>query len=90
MAITDHIASRIRILRDLSSSVDRIIESDLSWEDKYGLIFSDVLSRKVFEVFLELNLKFEYYDPDASYEEDVNVFAWALKERVNELTPLLT
>ena len=43
----------------------RIIESDLEWREKYDMIFSEEISRKV---------KFDYYDPDCDYEDDTMAF----------------
>jgi hypothetical protein len=47
----------------------KIVNSKLSWEAKYDLIFSDKISKK-------FNLN--YYGPDTSYEEDVMAFMKAL------------
>ena len=47
-----------------------IVESDMSWESKYDLIFSEEISRK----FSSIARGFDYYDPDTTYEEDV--MAW--------------
>lgn len=52
-------------LKELQKRAKRIIASDLDWEEKYNLIFSDDMSCKV---------KFEWYDPDMDYEDDVR--AW--------------
>lgn len=49
----------------------KIIASDLEWQEKYDMIFSEEISRK-----FSLN----YYDPDTSYEEDVMAFMDALDE----------
>lgn len=49
----------------------RIIASDLEWEEKYDMIFSEEISRK---------FSLDYYDPDTSYEEDVMAFMNALDE----------
>jgi len=49
----------------------KIFESDLEWKDKFHLIFSDEISKKV-------NL--DYCDPDTSYEEDVSAFMDAFDE----------
>lgn len=43
----------------------RIIASDLEWKDKYDMIFSEEISRKI---------SLDYYDPDTTYEEDVMAF----------------
>lgn len=47
-----------------------IVESGMSWEAKYDLIFSEEISRK----FSSIARGFDYYDPDTTYEEDV--MAW--------------
>lgn len=49
----------------IKNNVEKIMGSELSWEIKYHLIFSNDIARKV---------NFEYLDPDSSYEEDV--LAW--------------
>jgi hypothetical protein len=43
----------------------KIFDSNLSWEAKFDLIFSENVSRKV-----ELN----WVDPDSSYKDDVTAF----------------
>ena len=54
----------------------RIIASDLEWEEKYDMIFSEEISRK---------FSLDYYDPDTSYEEDVMAFMNALDEYMRNL-----
>lgn len=49
----------------------KIVASDLEWEDKYDMIFSDDVSKKV---------RFDYYDPDTSYQEDVEAFMYGFEE----------
>jgi hypothetical protein len=53
----------------------RIIASDLEWEEKYDMIFSEEVSRK---------FSLSYYDPDTSYEEDVMAFMNALDEHMRK------
>lgn len=53
--------------------------NELEWEDKYDLIFSDNISKKVFEI-----CSMDYYDPDTSYEEDVMAFVNALKRKIED------
>lgn len=43
----------------------RIVSSDLEWEDKYDMIFSEEISKK---------FDFDWCDPDTSYQEDVEAF----------------
>jgi len=52
-------------LKQLHKRAKRIIASDLEWNQKYDLIFSEEMSDKV---------KFDWYDPDMDYEDDV--MAW--------------
>lgn len=50
-----------------------IYESDMTWEQKYDLIFSEEISSQVY---------FDYYDPDCGYEDDVIAFMGAFKEYI--------
>jgi hypothetical protein len=52
-------------LKDLHKRAKKIIASDLDWEIKYNMIFSEDISDKV---------KFDWTDPDMDYEDDVR--AW--------------
>lgn len=54
----------------------RIYDSNLPWDTKYDLIFSENISRKIFSL-----VRLDYYDPDTTYEEDVKAFISALKEK---------
>jgi hypothetical protein len=53
----------------------KIVASDLSWKKKYDMIFSEEVSQK---------FSLDYYDPDTSYEDDVNAFMGALDEYMAE------
>lgn len=64
-------------LRDLQIQVNEIFNSEVSWEVKYDLIFSDQISRRVFTL-----IKLDYYDPDTSYQEDVTAFVNAFNEKM--------
>lgn len=57
-------------LLELHMKAKEIVESNLSWEAKYDLIFSEQLSKRVFQIARG----FDYYDPDTTYEEDVMAF----------------
>jgi hypothetical protein len=57
-----------------------IVEADdLTWDEKYDLIFCDELSGKCFDIAKKLDNKIEYYDPDTTYEEDVMAFVEAIR-----------
>ena len=45
-------------------------ENDEVWEECYDKIFSASVSQKIWKMFPD----FEYFDPDASYYEDVEAF----------------
>jgi hypothetical protein len=73
----------------LNKKIQQLIkEKEVSWEVKYNLIFSKEIFRRIFDLFKELNLTFEYYDPDTSYEEDLTAFAFALEEKMQELSKI--
>lgn len=55
------------------------------WSTAYGLVFSKTCSRRAQELFKELNIDFDYYDPDTSYEEDVEAFALALNNSCEQI-----
>lgn len=61
----------------------------LSWEDKYNLIFSDNVSTKIYKELKAFNIKFEYYDPDQDYEDDINAYVNALKENEERFINIL-
>ena len=56
-----------------------IYESNISWEIKYHLIFSDEVSGVLNKIPLD------YYDPDTSYQEDVMAYIAAIKEKLVEI-----
>lgn len=47
------------------NKVKKIFESDLDWETKYYLIFTKEIQNSVV---------FDWYDPDAGFEEDVRAY----------------
>lgn len=68
-------------LLDLHREALTIWNSELSAEAKYDLIFSDRVSAKV---------PFTWYDPDTSYEEDVEYFMKAFNEYMGKWLQTLT
>lgn len=56
--------------------IETIIQSDLSWEAKYDMIFSPELSQQ----FCRMARGFDWCDPDTTYEEDLMAFYNAAKE----------
>ena len=68
----------------LTKLAEKIVKSDLDWETKYDLIFSDQISKKISET----NINFEHHDPDTSYEDDVKSYVNSLTEKSLELQQL--
>lgn len=57
--------------------MNKIMDSfESNWEEKYDAIFSEDISKVFFETFPN----FDYYDPDATYQEDVCAFVGAVNE----------
>ena len=54
---------------------------DEAWGDAYDNIFGGGLSRIVRECIPN----FDWYDPDADYQDDVCAFVWAVEELMNNL-----
>ena len=62
--------TRMYELYEIYFKAKTIVESDMCWEAKYDLIFSEEICRRFHKLTPGLN----YYDPDTTYEEDV--MAW--------------
>jgi hypothetical protein len=56
-----------------------------SWKMAYDLVFSKDCSQRAYTLLKDLNISFDYYDPDTSYEEDIEAFARALKNTCEEI-----
>lgn len=65
-------------------------EAEKLWDLTYSLVFSDNICRRTRTLFNELNISFDYYDPDTSYEEDVRAYADALNEKVTSIKNLVS
>ena len=49
------------------------------WKNLYDVVFSDDISAAAFEWCRAAGHPLDYYDPDTSYQEDVEAFAQGLK-----------
>ena len=64
--------SKYQELINLNEKVQKLVnQDDVDWELKFDLVFSPDVSRRIFQIFDELNINFDHYDPDTSCEEDV-------------------
>lgn len=52
-------------LKDIHKKAKKIVSSNLSWEEKYNMIFSEEISHKT---------DFYWDDPDMDYEDDVMAY----------------
>ena len=68
-----------------------LIQNDekLNWEDKYLLIFNDHISTKIYDKLKENCIKFEYYDPNSDYEDDVRAYVTALNDNKDRFDAIL-
>lgn len=67
---------QLKKLFDLIDKADSIYESDREWEDKYDQIFDMRIGSQI----SQLGYRFDWYDPDSSYEEDVTYYMNALRD----------
>ncbi len=72
-------------LHDILNVCEELVQSDLQEETVYDMIFSPKISKQVFSLFSQTNVRFDYYDPDSSYHEDYMAFYYALKEHIQLL-----
>lgn len=72
---------RIQEFIKLADQARTIAESEADWETKYDLIFSPYLS----QVIRSLEIQFEWYDPDTTYEADVRAYVSAISAKADEL-----
>jgi predicted RNA-binding protein with EMAP domain len=75
----------IQKLNDILSVAQDIRQSDLPVETQYDMIFSEKISIQAYSIFKELGQSFDYYDPDTSYEEDMDYYIRALSEHISNL-----
>lgn len=77
----------LTIQKELNAIVD-LPEENLSWQSKFELVFSPNYSRKFMDLIKELNLSFDYYDPDCDYVDDVLAFISAMNNTMSEVQSL--
>ena len=62
-----------RELKEIHKKAKKIVSSNLDWEVKYNLIFSDEIAGST---------DFEWYDPDMDYQDDVMAYMDAFDEHM--------
>lgn len=67
------------------NEAETIFKSTASWEIKYDAIFA----MKIHHLIRESGFTFDWYDPDASYEEDVTCYFRALEQFKDNLGDLV-
>lgn len=63
----------------LARYVEDIAWSDRDWETKYDMIFNENVSMRMYKL-----VNFHPYDPDTSYQEDVEAFVRQAMEKASE------
>jgi hypothetical protein len=90
-------ANPVKELNALLDRVEKLIavaaekpESDYDrWKQCYELVFSSSCSQRIRSLFDQLNLRFEYCDPDMDYVDDVRAYGDALAQYRKEIAPFL-
>lgn len=81
-------ARRFLQLRMLAKHGRALQTSGASAEDIYDRIVDASFSQRIFTLFRELGVSFEYHDPDTTYEADVEALLTALDARIERIAPL--
>jgi hypothetical protein len=81
LSIEDSFLKGNGMIKKVFDDITAVYESEASWESKYDRIFGGGLCKR----FRELAPGFSWYDPDASYDDDVCAFYWAAEEYMNNL-----
>ena len=80
--------ARLNFLDDLIEEAYTVYNSEVSWERKYRLIFSEAVSGQIIKALSGLNLVLVWCDPDTSYQEDVTAYINALEELERDIGKL--
>lgn len=75
--------AKVRKFLELARNIMKIYGSEASGKTKYSLIFS--INKEI----AEMDMSFDWFDPDSSYEEDVYAYVQALEEKVEEYKKIL-
>lgn len=77
---------KIKIIKSINDEIQCLVQNTgVDWELKYALIFSENGSQRVISALQDINIHFDWYDPDTSYEEDVRSFSSELDRVVRQL-----
>lgn len=90
-------AAPVTELRALFERVENLIkvaagrpETDYDrWKRCFELVFCDQCSTRIRALLNELNISFDWCDPDMSYDDDVQAYGSALMRLKDEITPFL-
>jgi maltooligosyltrehalose synthase len=69
----------------LTNQARHIMNSGADWSTKFDLIFSDDICIAI----TNLNIPFDWNDPDSGYEDDVRAFVNAITDKSRELMKVL-
>lgn len=75
------IAEYLNHLKEVAEKNSSWNEDAGVWRELYDVVFSVNVSQKIFDRF-----RFEYYDPDTSYREDVCAFINAFNEYAQSIS----
>ena len=76
----------LEINEEMHKFIDKVLASDKFYneEEKWSFIYDYVFSESCYSAAQKI-LDFDYYDPDATYEEDVKSFVCAFDHEVEKV-----
>ena len=86
--IMSMLKARLDFLDDLIEEAYMVYNSEVSWERKYRLVFSEAVSGQITKALSSLNLVLVWCDPDTSYQDDVTAYIDALEELERDIGKL--
>ena len=78
------LATLLQRLFNIAGVAENCKDED-EWRDAYHMIFSSAISQRLAALRTSLGITFNYFDPDASYEEDVRAYVSAWREKLRVL-----
>lgn len=82
------LTARLHDLRTLIGEAYGVLNSDVSWERKHSIIFSEAVSGQIHKALLSLDLRLDDYYSGISYESAVKAYIGVLKDLERDIGDL--
>ena len=86
--ISDTAKKKMHLIALISEAFDIVESRDTeykSWHEIYDEIFSAHISSAILRLCNDLGIDFDYYDPDADYDDDVLAYIRALEQLAEKI-----